>query len=298
LNEFAELQRNAVSRRAFLARMSAAGLGAAATALLAGCGTGGDDNKAFSSGVNPNPNPSPSPSGFFDSRNFPGVVGRNYNEVVLNYALTLEILEADLYRQALNLASGRALTAPLDDATPASGSTGNYRLQVAPGGIAANLVTPAFLYLVQYAYVEAAHRDFLRTALSGIPGAPVAQANPAGYQATFGNTLGSILDLIYAVEETGVRAYEGAAGYMTDFGLLTTAVAIHSTEARHSAAVAYVLGRNTGPVFNLPGVSAGKRVTDNASAPNQQNTQGISENTFNYYSDPNVVIAAVTPFFK
>ncbi len=274
--------------------MSAAGLGAAATALLAGCGSGDNDTVPFNSGVTP----SPSPSTVLDPTNFPGVVGRNYNEVVLNYALTLEILEADLYRQALNLASGRSASALLDSTTPASGSTGNYTLQVSPGSIASNLVTPAFLYLVQYAYVEAAHRDFLTTALSGIAGAPVTQPNPNGYAASFGTTLSSILELIYAVEETGVRAYEGAAGYMTDFGLLTTAVAIHSTEARHSAAVAYVLGKSTGPVYNLPGVSAGKRVTDGASAPNQQNTTGVSENTFNYYSDPNVVIAAVTPFFK
>ena len=37
---------------------------------------------------------------------FAAIPGNSINEKVLNFALTLEILESDLYRQALNLASG------------------------------------------------------------------------------------------------------------------------------------------------------------------------------------------------
>jgi len=92
-----ELMKSPVNRRAFLTRMGTAGLGASAVSLLSGgllsgCGGSGSDRKSNSG---------------FDSGNFPGIAGRSSDEVVLNYALTLENLEADLYRQALKF------TAPL-----------------------------------------------------------------------------------------------------------------------------------------------------------------------------------------
>lgn len=288
--DLAELRRNPVSRRGFLTRMTAAGLGLAAASLLAGTNIacGGSDNN--DEGI----------SGLFDPANFPGIVGRNATEVVLNYALTLEILEADLYRQALNLASGRAIDTPLDGGTgPTGASTGAYTLAIS-SGLPGATTTPGFLYLAQYAYVEAAHRDFLTTALASI-GAPLASPNPAGYQLPTGtgSSLRSILELLYAVEETGVRAYLGAAGFMNfssgnDKAYVQTAVAIHSTEARHSAGLAYVLDLDAGPVYSLAGVPTGKRVTDGAAAPNSGANQ--SENTFQYYSDPATVLAAVKPF--
>jgi len=287
--DLGELRRNPVSRRAFFTRMTAAGLGIAAASLLAStniaCGGGDEDD---------DPN-----AGLLDPTNFPGVLGRSANEVVLNYALTLEILEADLYRQALNAASGRSLTAGLE-AVPSGSSTGNYALNIGTGGLSSAAANAGFLYLVQYAFVEAAHRDFLRTALSSF-GAPTTQANANGYQlpSGAGDNLRSILEAIYAVEETGVRAYLGAAPFMSfataqDKSLVTTAVAIHSTEARHSGAIAYVLGLNPGPVYSIPGVVTGKRVTDGATAPNSGT--GISEDTFQYYSDPAAVLSAVRPF--
>ena len=292
MNEFDEMVRSEVSRRAFLTRMSAAGLGAAALSLLAGCGSGSGNSPIINTGVTPTPTPTPGVV-YFDSTNFPGIPGRSYNEVVLNYALTLETIESDLYRQALNLASGRAVTTPLDSAIPASGSTGAYNLTVPVGtGIASGFTNAAFLYLVQYAYVEATHRDFLRSAITSAGLAPVA-ANPKGYTAPFGTTLTSIMSLIYAVEETGVRAYEGAAPYLTDFGLVTTAAAIHSTEARHSSAVAYVLGLDPGPVYALPGVTTGINIVNNTRS---TNPAPYSDNTFQFYSTPADVIAAVQGF--
>jgi hypothetical protein len=283
MNDFDELLRSEVNRRAFLTRMSAAGLGAAAAALLAGCGGG------RSSVVTPG-GPTPTPGAFFDPTNFPGIPGRNADEVVLNFALTLEILEADLYRQALNLASGRALTAPLDATAPPSGSLGGYSQTVGNGSIAGNLAGPAFLYLVQYAYVEAAHRDFLRTVLSSL-GAPIAQPNPLGYTTTLtaSASLSDILGVILIAEEEGTRAYHGAAPFMTNPTLLTNAVAIYSTECRHSAAVSYVLGKDIGPAFQ----SGDKNITG-AAGPNPA---PFSNNTFEYLRDPAQVLNDVQPFF-
>lgn len=271
MNEFDEILRSPVNRRAFLTRMSAAGLGAAAVALLAGCGSG---RNVAEPGTVP---------GILDPNNFPGIPGRNINEVVLNYALALEILEADLYRQALNRATGRALTTPL------ASTASSYTQSVGNGSLSGPLAAAGFLYLVQYAYVEAAHRDFLRTTIQSLGGQPIS-ANVRGYQfaAPLGSDLASILQAILPLEETGVRAYLGAAGFMTDFNLLTTAVAIHSTEARHSAAISYVLGVDPGPNYQ-PG---DKRVTDGATAPNPA---PYSENTFQYYLDPPTVLTAIRP---
>ena len=98
--DFEQMLRDPVSRRAFLARMSAAGLGALSLPLLTGCNGNTSSNNTNSAVGN--------------SLGFPGIPGRNANEVVLNYALTLEITEADLYRQALNRAAGLALGTQLD----------------------------------------------------------------------------------------------------------------------------------------------------------------------------------------
>ena len=108
--ESPDFLRDPVNRRAFLARMSAAGLGVAATALLAGCG-GSNSSSGPSS---PGGGPGPGLTTFADPKNFPGIPGQSEDVVVLNYALTLETLEADLYRQALNVAAGK----PVGDRAP------------------------------------------------------------------------------------------------------------------------------------------------------------------------------------
>jgi hypothetical protein len=264
-----------VSRRAFMARMTAAGLGTVAAFALTGC----DGDSSGSS------------TGIPDPTNFPGITGRSVTEAVLNYALTLEILEADLYRQALNIASGKPITDPL------AASPNSYSLTIAPGALANS--TAAFLYLRDFAFVEAAHRDFLTAAIQSSGGTPVPRrAN--GYKfATAngqpGNDLATILTNILPLEETGVRAYLGAAEFMAfntnaDKNLVATAVAIHSTEARHSAAIAYVLNPtdNPGPKF----LANDRRVTDGANAANTP-----SEDTFQYFLPPPVVLNAVTAFF-
>lgn len=273
MTDLNEIRRNPLARRDFLLRMGAAGLGAAALAVLQGCG-GGDDDFDNATG--------------FDPVNFPNVVGRNINEVVLNFALMLEILEADLYRQALNLASGRAVTTPLDSSLPAPGSTGAYSLQVDNGSVDPTLSAAAFLYLVQYAYVEAAHRDFLAVGLQSL-GAPVATPNTKGYTAPFGSTLSSILTTLYNVEEEGVKAYLGSAKFFTDPGSLIAAVAIHSTECRHASALAYVLGKDVGPVHNGDDL----RVTDGVDA---IYPAPYAENTFNYYRAPKKVLSDIQDY--
>ncbi len=264
--------RDAVSRRTFLTRMGAAGLGTAAAALIAGCG--GSSNGGSS------PNPGAGLTSFADQANFPNIPGANENVVVLNYALTLETLEADIYRQALNIAAGKPLTTPL----PADG--GLSYTQAVPNGAFpdATLAPIAFLYLQQYAAVEAAHRDFLRAAITGAGATPV-PANPNGYSvAPFAGTdLYSITKLIRTVEETGVTAYLGAAGFLTNPAFVQIASSIYSTEARHSAGVNYTLGLPTGPTGDIAG--------------SKQPATDVAANEFEFALTPKAVLAAVKQFF-
>jgi hypothetical protein len=278
MSEFDEMLGSPHNRRAFIARMSAAGLGTAALALLPGCGGGSSS-------------PAQGGNAVIDPANFPGITGRNINDVVLNYALTLEILEADLYRQALNAASGRALAAPLDSTTPAAGTTGAYTLGVSNGSVGAEFSAPAFIYLVQFAYVEAAHRDFLQAALGAIAN-PVRPASGrykfATANGTPGTDLGTILSNVLPLEETGVRAYLGALPYLTDLATAQTAGTIYSTECRHSASIEYILGVDPGPRRNIPGVPT----------PEQEVQPSAAANTFEKFLAPKAVLtAASTAFF-
>ena len=271
------LRRSATDRRAFLTRMSAAGLGAAAVALLAGCDGSSSSNNGSG---NSTPSLSDTRAAFVLSGTVTGgaavpVPGATQNAIVLNYALTLETLEADLYRQALNAASGRLLTAALDgttptgnqtaalsSTTPTGNNTGSYTLAVGPGTIPSAFQQAAFLYLVQFAYVEAAHRDFLNLtigpAASPLQGPTKTYKLPTGTDAT---TLSGILSAILPLEEIGVRAYLGAGKYVQDNATLQTAVSIYSTECRHSASIEYLLdptGATIGPRQGITGVPAGE----------------------------------------
>ena len=269
------IKQNAVNRRAFLTRMTAAGLGAAAVALLEGCGGDGGGSTSNPAGVSSTVRSA-----------FPNVPGSSDNQVVLNYALSLETLEAYLYQVGLNVASGRDPLAPLDATPPAYGTTGSYTQTVGNGTISSNFVTPGFLYLVQFAYAEAAHRDFLRTVL-GSAANPVVPASGRYKFGTAdgspGNTLSSILTALLPLEETGVRAYLGAAPYLTDNTTLQTAGTIYSTECRHSASIEYILGLDPGPSRGIAGVPQ----------PEQEVATGVAANVFEKFLAPSVVLNAV-----
>lgn len=252
-----------LTRRTLLTRAAMAGLGVAAVGLLAPAADA--SGKPLLELIN-----------IPDNGNMPGIKGHGANERVLNYALTLETLEADLYRQALNLAAGKSLDTPLPD------DTSGYTLTVPYSGMIADNAVLGFRYLQEFAPVEAAHRDFLRGAISAMGGTPVSP-NPGGYHADFGSSLGSILNVIRTVEETGVRAYLGVAKFINDIKITQTAASIYSTEARHSAAINYVLGYDIGP---------SRMRTDSQAVFNEG-----GDNNFEHWLTPEQVIDAVKPFF-
>ncbi len=136
-------------------------------------------------------------------------------EDVLNFALTLEFLEAEFYTTGLSM-------------------TG-----LIPSG-----KDRAIFEVIEKHEVD--HVEFLKAAISGSGGTPVDKPN---FDFTVGGTFMPFQDytqflaLAQAFEDTGVRAYKGQAGnLMSSPGVLTAALQIHSVEARHASEVRRLRG--------------------------------------------------------
>jgi rubrerythrin len=134
---------------------------------------------------------------------------------ILNYALTLEYLEASFYRQGLD----------------ASGSGGADLIQ-----------GDARTVFGKIADHEDAHVTLLSDTIDDLGGTPVSfmdddfDFTADGAFEPF-NDYATFLLLSQAFEDTGVRAYKGQAGFLAGNDLLTPALQIHSVEARHAAEV-------------------------------------------------------------
>lgn len=134
---------------------------------------------------------------------------------ILNYALTLEHLEARAYREIL----------------------------------AAGLVTgTARDYFQSFGAHEAAHVDALTQTIQSLGGMPVqAQQN---YNWPAFQSEPEVLEYFQMVEELGAAAYLGQAPNLIDNDdLLTAAVSIHNVEAQHAAVLADLIGISPSPAF-------------------------------------------------
>ncbi len=149
---------------------------------------------------------------------------------VLNFALTLEELESEFYK------------------------TGNNS-----GNLIARADREVFKTLEDH---EEAHVKLLRSVLGG-----KAVAKPQ-FDFTAGGTFPDVfknyqtfLALSQAFEDTGVRAYKGqATNLMSNEVILTTALRIHSVEARHAAQIRRMRGEKgwiTGADTTLPAPARG-----------------------------------------
>ena len=135
---------------------------------------------------------------------------------ILNYALTLELLEADFYRQFL-----------------------------ASGLIPAGAPTAAIAKIKQH---EDAHVTLLTSTIRTLGGTPVAGTATTGvrFRALPTNTTyDTYLKVAQVLEDTGVRAYKGRARELVGdpSGLLSVALQIHSVEARHAAHIRTMRGQ-------------------------------------------------------
>ncbi|MEO6406947.1 MAG: ferritin-like domain-containing protein [Ferruginibacter sp.] len=140
---------------------------------------------------------------------------------VLNFALTLEYLEAEFYVRGLN------------------------------AGVIAPVDVPAFTTISIH---ETAHVQLLKDTITALGGTPVAKPN-FDYTAGNGSMNGPFANVFtnYATylavsqtfEDTGVRAYKGQAGNLISSNeVLRAALRIHSVEARHAAHVREIRRRN------------------------------------------------------
>jgi rubrerythrin len=129
---------------------------------------------------------------------------------ILNFALTLEYLEADFYN-----VKGKSL----------------------------RLSGEAKKYAKEFGAEESAHVSALSAAIKQLGGKPVAKptfAFPATSEKSF-------LELASVLENTGVGAYNGAAPSLKSKQVLASAGSIVQIEARHAAAIDLLIGKSPTP---------------------------------------------------
>ena len=189
-----ELERDDASRKRFLKMVGGGGAGAFAL-FLAACGS--SDKKDSTSSSAPAAAP---PSG--------GSMKKDLE--IVNYALTLEYLEADFYEKVV--ASGLFKGAQQDT-------------------------------IKEFGDHEAQHVDALTATVKKLGGTPAARP-----QTKFPlDDAKSVLKLAATVENLGAAAYLGQAGSIQNKEVLAAALSIHSVEARHASALNELLGEAVTP---------------------------------------------------
>jgi hypothetical protein len=136
---------------------------------------------------------------------------------ILNYALTLEYLESEFYAKV----------------------------------IAADLFSGKVAALIEdFARQEQSHVVALKAAVTKLGGTPVAQ--PSGKFPI--ENANQVAELAYTVENLGASAYLGQAANIQSAEVLASALAIHSVEARHAAALGTLVKKPITPdgAFAVP----------------------------------------------
>jgi rubrerythrin len=188
-----ELRRDDASRKRFLKMVGGAGAAGALSILMAACGS--DDKKKKSSGG--------SSSG--DTKG---------DLAIVNYALTLEYLEAEFYKEVL-----------------ASGKVTDKKIAEIAKTISED---------------ENAHVEALTATVKQLGGKPAAKPKTA-FQPVIQKGAKTILQTAATVENLGAAAYLGQAGNIKSKEVLAAALSIHTVEARHAAVLNAALGKSIVP---------------------------------------------------
>jgi len=180
---------------------------------------------------------------------------------VLNFALALEYLEYNFYNHALA-------------GTPAT-------------PIPAGAPLAAITLIRDH---ELAHVNLLKGALGSAARAPIPYSDTdftaGGTFPTVFSDYGTFLAVAQGFEDTGVRAYKGQAGVLVGNTVLTTALQIHSVEARHAAHIrAMRTALSGGTTVYKPWVSLGSA--------GQANDSGVSQVDAVYAGEDTTVQAGV-----
>ncbi len=204
-----QIDNDPASRKKFLKMVGAGGAGAFAL-LVAACGSddnGGSNSSGGSTNTGSSGNGSSSGAGKPD----PGIAQFGKGDVgIAKYALTLEYLEADFYKQA--------------------GESGMLKGQALELG-------------KKFGAQEQEHVEALEAMLKKL-----GQKLPDKPKGKFPlESQMAILELAATVETLGANAYLGQADKIKDPEVLAAALSIHSVEARHAAALAQALGKPVTP---------------------------------------------------
>ncbi len=144
---------------------------------------------------------------------------------VLNFALTLEYLEAAFYTQALG---GSGTTGV--PSSQAEFSRGEITGAKQFAGFGGRIRSTAYRYLTDIRDHEVEHVDFLRGALGG------QAVGPCEFDFSSGlSNVGAFLETAQLLENTGVMAYDGAIRYVDAGDNLQAGAEIATVEARHAA---------------------------------------------------------------
>jgi rubrerythrin len=194
-----ELSEDPGSRRSFL-RMTGAGAAGALGVLIAACG--GDDMRGSAAGE---------PASAEKDGSSTGAMSARRDLDIVNYALTLEYIEADFYDQVLE-----------------SGAIGDKTVVELAKEIGEH---------------ERQHVDALAATVKKLGGTPAMKPRTA-FQSVLSGGPTKILETAATVENLGAAAYLGQAGRIKDKEILAAALSIHTVEARHAAALNELVGRD------------------------------------------------------
>jgi rubrerythrin len=191
----ARLRDDPTSRKRFLRMVGGAGATGALGLLLAACG--GDDEKTTSTAA--------AGGGAATSAR-----DNKSDLAIVNYALTLEYLEADFYDQAVM--SGQIKDKAVADMAK------------------------------RIAEAERSHVEALKATAKNLGGTPAMQPVTKFDDVIAGGPT-KILETAAVVENLGAAAYLGQAARIKSKDILAAALSIHSVEARHAAALNKLVGK-------------------------------------------------------